>query len=368
MNIHGSILSRTLTTEFYRANAMFFLVVMGLCFGFMRGVEHIALAGYFVSSVWLVLIPIAVWAIYTAKAITYNNKEIRTERNWFLYSLPLLKRQERIPACFGVATGQLGPAIAYGLFLAMIALQYQRFVELTMIIITLPVLIAVTVWALDHALVFPANEESISRPVRWLDKAFAKPVTWMLVEGILRSQPGLIYTTKIATCLVIYGATQLYLYDTYDERLYMMMACIAFSANLVLVYQYQRFEVVQLLLMRSLPIALVMRVRSFVITMIVLCFPEIAMLATNFPEYLSFRFYFYALMFGIALMLLGYGALYVRDATFDSFTRWIFFVTMGLLLLMLFAVPVWALAVVLGALGTYLLQRNYYLFEVNTQP
>ena len=76
MNNHAKVLSRTLTTEFYRANAMFFLVVIGFCFGFMRGTEHLALAGFFVSSVWLAMIPIGVWIIYTIKVIMYNNREV----------------------------------------------------------------------------------------------------------------------------------------------------------------------------------------------------------------------------------------------------------------------------------------------------
>jgi hypothetical protein len=366
MNIHATILSRTVTAEFYRANAMFFLVVMGLCFGFMSGVEHMALAGFFVSSVWLVLIPIGVWIIYTLKIMAYNRSETRVERNWFLYSLPLLNLPQRIFPSVVVATGQLAPAMAYGLFVAMMAFKQHQYIELSMIVSALLTLLVITTWHLDRLLVFPAKEESTSLPVRWLDKQFSKAMTWMFTEGVVRLQPGLMYITKLATCLVIFGATQLYEYDVYDERLYMMTACVAFSANLALVFQYQRFEVVQLLLIRSLPIAFTKRVGSFIVAMMILCFPETAMLITNLPAYLAVKFYFYSLFFGIALMLMGYGALYVRDATFDNFTRWIFFVTMGLLLLILFAVPVWLMGIVLGASGIFLLKRNYYSFEVRT--
>lgn len=366
MSVHPAILSRTLTAEFYRVNAMFFLVVIGLCFGFMSGVEHIALAGYFMSSPWLVLVPISGWIVYTVKIIAYNTNEVREERNRFMYSVPLLRPLPRIVSTVIVAFGQLSPAIIYGSFLAATALQHQQHVELAMIAITLVFLLIIVTWRLDRVLCFPAKEESTPKPVRWLDKTFAKPMTWMLTEGIVRSAPGLLYTTKLMTCLVIYAVTQLYVYDTYDERLYLMTACLAFSANLALVYQYQRFEVVQLLMMRSLPIPFGRRLLTFIATMAMLTFPEIAMLASNLAEYLSLRFYLYAVFFGFALMMFGYGALYVRDATFDSFTRWIFFVSMGLLLMILFAVPVWMLALVQGVLGIYLLRKNYYSFEVST--
>jgi hypothetical protein len=366
MIIHNRILSRTLTTEFYRANAMFFLVVMGFCFGFMRGAEHMALAGYFVSSPWLVLIPIGVWIFYTLKVIAYNRSEVNAERNEFIYSLSLLRFQEKVLAYVTVVAGQLAPVIAYGLFLVLTANKAGHFTQLVILLTSIVILIFLTTFQLHLSLLHPSKEKKTFRFIRWLDKKFAKPMAWMLSEGIVRSQPGLIYTTKIVSCLMIYGATQLYLYDVYDERLYMMAACVVFAANLVLVYHYQRFEVERLLLTRSLPLTFTKRILTFLFTMMILCFPEMAMLATNLPAYIGAKFYFFAIIFGLSMSVFAYGALYVRDATFDDFTKWIFFVSMGLLLLILFSVPVWASAIVQAILGVYLLNRNYYSFELNT--
>lgn len=363
MNIHVRILQRTITAEFYRANAMFFLVVLGLCFGFMSGVEHMALAGFFVSSLWLTLIPIGVWVIYTLKVIAYNRNEVTIAQNTFLFSLPLIGGWL---SCVVVAVGQLAPALVYGLFLAATALKAQQVMIFGIITTTLVSLTVVATFHLHRILVNPEKEETTPKPVRWLDRKFTKPGPWILTEGILRSQPGLIFTTKFIACLLIYATVQLYLDDVYDARLYLMATCVVFSANLVLVYHYQRFEVAQLLLMRSLPFSFGKRITTFIAVMLILCFPEIAMLATNLPEYLSFRFYFLGVLFGLSLVLFGYGALYVRDATFDDFTRWIFFVSMGLLLLILFGVPVWAMAMVQLSLGTYLLNKHYYSFELNT--
>ncbi|HMJ68905.1 MAG TPA: hypothetical protein VK508_08420 [Cyclobacteriaceae bacterium] len=366
MSIHGTVTTRTLTAEFYRVNAMFFLVAMGFCFGFMSGVEHIALAGYFVSSVWLVMIPVGVWIAYTRKVILYNKGEIRTDRNAFLTSLPLLPLPLKVYICLVVAAGQLMPAITYGLFLTGMALKTGQFIIIMIIVPVLIVLIIGVAWSIHSTLVHPEKEAIVSSPVRWLDRRMTKPLAWMFTEGVVRIQPGLIYATKIVTCLIIYGVTQLYLYDTYDARLYSMAACAVFSANLALVYQYHRFEVVHLLLLRSLPLRLSTRIGSFVVTMGVLCFPEIAMLATNLPVALGVQHYFFVIAFGFSLMIFGYGALYVRDATFDAFTRWIFFVGMGWTMLILFGVPLIAGAAVHVALGGYLLTKHLYRFEPNT--
>lgn len=364
MIVHNRVLSRTLTTEFYRANAMFFLVVMGFCFGFMRGPEHMALAGYFISSPWLALIPIAVWSIYALKVIGYNKDEVSNERNEFLYSLPLLSFSGKVSACITVSFGQLAPAIAYGMFLVGVAFRQSQFIQSIILALALIALLIVTTQRLYHSLLFPEKEKNTLKLIRWLDKTFAKPLAWMLSEGIVRTQPGLVYTTKIVSCLVIYGATQLYVHDVYDERLYMMAACVVFAANLAMVYHYQRFEVERLLLTRSLPISFTRRLITFLFTMVILCFPEIAMLATNLPSYIGVKFYVFAVGFGLSLEVFAYGALYVRDATFDDFTRWIFFVSMGLLLLILFALPVWSIAIVMLVIGVYLLHKNYYSFEI----
>ena len=360
MNNHAPILSKVLTTEFYRVNAMFFLVAIGFCFGFMRGIEHIALAGFFVSSLWLVMIPVSVWILYTIKVIIYNQREVKFERNWFLYSLPLTNA---FPAYITVVVGQLAPAIVYGIFLSLFTLKEDQFDILAVILFSQITLIIISVWQLYHSLKYPHQQKTTSMPVRRLDQLFAKPIAWIFVEGIVRSQPGMIYVTKIASCLVIYGAAQSYLVDQYDARLYLMSACAAFSANLALVFQYQKFEVFDLMIFRSLPISSIKRMSTFAISMAFMCFPEIAILFTNLPTHLSTINYLYAITFGLSWLVAGYGVLYVRKTDFDSFTRVVFFASMGMLLLILFGVPLLIMAGILLAAGTILLNKNYYSFQ-----
>jgi len=368
MNHHIPILSRTLIAEFYRVNAMFFLVVTGFCFGFMRGAEHKALAGFFVSSPWLAMIPIGVWVAYLVKVIVYNKREVGFERNRFLYVMPLTNVSARILGCVSVAIGQLAPVIAYGLFLLAMSLKNEQFFVSTIIVMVLVVLTVISAYMLDRALTYPAKEDNTPAPIRKLDQLFAKPMAWIFVEGIVRSQPGMIYTTKFVACILIYGATQLYLFDEYDERLYLMAACIAFSANLALVYQYQNFEVVEMTMFRSLPISLTKRILSLIVTMAILCFPEISILATNLPNNLSVYSYLNAIVFGFSLLIAGYGALYFRSMDFDSFTRWIFFVSMGWLLMILFGIPIAVGAVVQAFIGIYIIKKLYYLYEHKPQP
>jgi hypothetical protein len=364
MTIHSSLASRVLTGGFYLVNAMFFLVVMAFCFGFMRANEHVALAQYFVSSIWLVLIPIAVWVLYAIKVVLYNTREIREEKNRFLMTLPLLPFSQKATTCTIVSCGQLAPAIAYGLFLVLVGSSPEQWPIVVVILLSLGLLIVGVAWRLHHTLVYPEKEVTTAKPSRWLDRNLVKPAPWMYVQGVIRLRPGSMYVTKIVSCLVIYGATNLYLYDSYDARLYSMAACVAFSANLVLVHLYQIFEVVVLSVTRTLPLSFFTRTKWLVISMIVLCLPEIAILATNLPDAVGIRHYFYVIAFGISLFVFAYGALYVRFADFEAFTRWIFFVSMGWIVLILFGVPLIAGAAIHVVLGVYLLKKYFYSFEV----
>ena len=101
--------------------------------------------------------------------------------------------------------------------------------------------------------------------------------------------------------------------------------------------------------------------------MVVICFPEIAILFTNLPGVLHVYDYLAIITFGMSLLLLAYGSLFIRDITFDDFTRWIFFVGMGWLSGILFGVPLLIGAVAQAILGVYLIVKHYYRFEVGAK-
>ena len=72
-----SVLFKVLVKEFYRINAGFFLIVVGICFGFLRDIEHLALARYFTSAPVYLLIPFSVWLLYALKIIAFNDSSFR---------------------------------------------------------------------------------------------------------------------------------------------------------------------------------------------------------------------------------------------------------------------------------------------------
>ncbi len=363
MKLELIILPRILTVEFYRVNTAFFLMVLGVAAGFMRTPEHLALAGFFVSSPWAMTIPILVWTFYTFKIILFNRAELAVPRNHFVHHVALLGSFRKWRTYATVAFGQMAPALAYGIFVGSVGIAADQYLTPAIACVALVVMTSLVALTIARTLERPIPEHVLNTLSLWLDQHLAKPLVWIFTTGTLQLQPGLFYATKLFTALLVFGTSRLYLFDDYDGRLYAMGGCFAFGANLTLVFQYQRFELIKFPLLRSLPIGSVRRITTFVLSMAILCFPEIAMLATYLPSQLTWHHYLLLITFGFSLVILGFGSLYQRPMSFDTFTRWVFFVTMGCFLSILFKLPIWVLTVACTTVGIYWLATRYYGFE-----
>src|SRR5687768_12138586 len=101
MNNVVIMLNKTVAKEFYRLNSGFFLLIATLTFGFMSGVEHKALAQFFVSSPNVLLIPVGVWVVYTFKILNFNKRQANLEENRLLINISFLPAREQI-LCAGL--------------------------------------------------------------------------------------------------------------------------------------------------------------------------------------------------------------------------------------------------------------------------
>src|SRR5688500_4396091 len=83
------IFNKVLAKEYYRLNTGFFLLILTLTFGFMSGVEHRALAEFFIASPLLLLVPISIWVVYLIKIINFNRSQVSLPQNQFLHVFSL---------------------------------------------------------------------------------------------------------------------------------------------------------------------------------------------------------------------------------------------------------------------------------------
>lgn len=364
MNSIIKVLHKILTREFYRINAGFFLLVIGICFGFLRDVEHVALAQSFVSSGSLMLIPVAVWLFYTVKIITFNSLAIRQPQNAFVHSAALIPSR--------LATGlllvsllQFMPVLLYGGFLMIVAWKLHQTTALLEVAMAFAFCLLVIggslFWNITHA----NDELKVSWLRSRLNVALSRPFIWFYPTWILRRQPGLVIGTKVFSMLLLLAVSKLYNYDSYDPRLFNMGCALAFASNLVLVFHYHRFENFHFSLLRSLPLSLSRRLAYFVLTFLILLMPEFAVMINYLPHNVSLPQLASSTLFCVSITFLGYSYLFLRDITLENVTQRIFLMSFLWIVLILFKVPALALAAIHSILALMIYRKHFYCFEFN---
>src|SRR5690606_10447018 len=143
-------LVKVFAISFYRNNATLFLLVLVIAGGFMRGSDHVMLAEYFVHSLPMLTIPAVVWIAYALFVATFNNATTTRDENLFLRSFIFLSKRNQWMSCATVATNQLIPVHAYGLFLLAVALKNGAFTSGAVIVLLLVVITIVSsLWLLN---------------------------------------------------------------------------------------------------------------------------------------------------------------------------------------------------------------------------
>lgn len=364
MRILNKVLQRAYATEFYSQNAMFFLLVIGAAFGFMRGNEHMALAQFIIAAPICTLIPISIWTFYAFKIISFNIRSSRLPEMRFVFDFILLPWNERVVPLILVAVNQSLPAIGYGAFVILVGVRNNAWSEVTILIVALITLIAITTWFLEKSIRHPQYEMKISWLKSRLDERFEKNHTGIFTEWLVRTHPGMVFFTKAASCILIFGVCQLYRYDSYDQRLLAMAALMPFCSALAFVYQYVLFENSRFILLRNLPTEISTRLLRFVTCMIVLSIPEIVVMSWSYPENLTFLHFIEIMIFGLSLLLAGYNFLLRKHITFESLTPKMFFLGITLFLLILLKIPLLLLSALATSYGVISYRRNFYGFEV----
>lgn len=367
MKALGKVFLRVFVTEYYRVNVGLFLVVAGICFGFLRAPEHKALAEAFVSSPFLLLIPLMVWITYAFKIITFNNILLSKHENNFLFQTSALPRFLLIRHVSVIIFLQLIPALLYGLFLILTALKVQALLSLALILLALSILHVLITWRTVNAILKPDTGSKVSALKNKIDGWITKPFIWFYPEWIFRQQPLLVIGTKVFSCLIIMGISRFYLFDTYDERFIAMGGVLAFSSNLVLVFYYQRFENFHFAFFRGLPFSLIKRGAYFLITLSILSLFEFIILLRYFPEQLHFIYFLLLILLALSIYAISYAYLFIKDITLELFIQKVGIAAFVWIVLILFKVPLLVFIAVHFLIAYIVYRKNFYSFQFNSE-
>jgi hypothetical protein len=357
------VLNKVLVKEYYRLNAGFFLVIITLAFGFMSGAEHRALAEFFISSPLLLSLPIGMWSIYFVKIITFNRSQVNLPQNQFLYIFNLWTYPRQALPFFLTVANQFMPAMLYGFFLMVMALKNNIYIPIIIIPLALLLFLLTGTAVLLRQLNHVASEATASILKKYLDYRFTKPLTQFYLEYVTRTDPALIFGTKIFSGLLIFAVTQLYSGESYDVRLLAMGCALSFSASFMIIRQIHYFENKVFVMLRNLPIPVTRRITTFVFVLLIFCVPEITIVIKYFPDALHWRDALSVLFFGLSTGLLFYGLHFTGVIQQKHFERPVFALVIGWLLVILFRVPVFVLAFVNSGIGIWLVGKYFYRFE-----
>ena len=363
----NNVFRSVFVTAFYRINAGFFLIVAGVCFGFLSGREHKALAQAFISSPFLLLIPITVWIIYGFKVMGFNSILLAKDENSFLFHASALPRFQLWKCISIVIVMQLLPALSYGLFLIIIAVQTKQFVSIALVASVLASGTLLITLKTVTIILTPDLGSKVSLLKNKIDGWITKPFIWFYPEWITRQQPLLVIGTKLFACLLIIGTSRLYLFDTYDERLLAMGCTLAFASNLVIVFYYHRFENFHFPVLRSLPFSLPKRLGAFVFTFTLLTVFEWSTLVNYFPEALSSIYFFMLVAFALSIYVISYAYLFIKDITLELFIQKAGIAAFAWFILLLFKMPLLILIVVHFSAGYLIYHHRFYRFEFNSE-
>jgi hypothetical protein len=361
------ILNKVITREFYRTNAAFFLVAIGLCCGFMSGVEHKALAEFFISSPIVFLIPLLFWIGYALKVIQFNKKIFDANENEFLFSLQLIDKKIQSTVLLSVVVIQFLPVAVYAIFLMATAVKNAQYSMVGYILLSVLMLLIASTAMLLKQVNHPKTEAKESGLEKLLNEKFNRHNLEFFFEWIVRDHLMALIGSKFFTCIVLMGTLALYTTDIYDWRLMGMGITLAMTGNLALIYQYHIFQEQRLSILRNLPLSLLTRFANFTFTVLVICLPEFGILIKNFPLNLAPYELIATILFCIGILTTIYSCLYIKRASLDKMVTRCFIGVMTLILLILFKISLFIIAFLLIAGSVILFRKYYYVFEFITE-
>jgi hypothetical protein len=364
LKILVTILSKVITLEFYRSNAAFFLVAIGLCCGFMSGVEHQALAEFFISSSIVLLIPISIWIFYALKVIQFNKKILNANENEFLFNLRLVNKKIQYITGFIVVLEELLPVVAYSMFLGATAMKHAQYLMMAYILFSVLALIIISVAMLVRNLYNPGIEDKETKIQQLLNTRFNRHNLQFFFEWIVRNDLMTVVYSKLFACVLLISTLKLYTTDVYDWRLMGIVISIAMMGNAVLIFKYQSFQEQHLSITRNLPLSLSSRLIHFILTFSILCLPELGILIKNFPVNLTRYELIYAVLFCFGILIGIYSSLYIKHINLDKLVTRCFIGVITLIILILFNVHLFIIAVTLIIGGIMVFKNYYYSFEL----
>lgn len=333
MKAIDQVLSTVFVKCFYSENAGFFLVLLGICFGFLKAPQHFELSQALADKPIFYLIPIALWAFYALKVMRFCSRVGKEGESILLGSIELVGNAR----LFGlVAKTQLNlflPVLGYGLFMAYVAFENQKLISVLIVIGSLAILLlGLSLWHTRN-LLMPKDFGLVASSVvsRWKPKYYFE----LYIHHLLSFQGLRLVLMKLLSLLILYIAIQVFIEEAIDLRYLALGALLSATAKSFFSMNYMRFEKSELQLYRNLPISFLKRAASFWLAFMVLSIPEFLILAGQLSSTVNWFDLLSLMLFIPSLLLFFMGVAFQPNFNREGFTKQVFFISATLFFVIL---------------------------------
>ncbi len=332
--------------EFYKARVGLFFVLIVVLFGFLSGVEHRAIALFFLGSNLGISSLFIVWLLYTFLCGQFILQLWKTPAYHFVYQTRLWSKAKQIKRFGWMAFGILQPLAYYGIFLFYIAFQENKwlgFWPVPLIFCALVLLIlAITIWRIQNPVLYVAKDKSslfkipIIRP---------KSMIYWSLEYLIRQKSVTLLLSKFAVIIIFNAALSYYSIGEFDIRMPAWCLSLAYLLNLGLSYELYRWDTEIMIWARSLPIFLKTRYNRLLFSHVLLLLPETVLFFKS--NELTFVEMASIYVLGWSLIMLFHTWFYYSKKSLEDSIQTVLFAFVALTFAILYKVSILLLAVVL---------------------
>lgn len=333
MRAVDQVLSRVFVKRFYSENTGFFLVLLGVCFGFLKAPQHFELNAALADRPVLYLIPFSLWVLYAVKVARFCSIVNRERTSAMLGWISLAGRSSIFRSAFKVQLNLMFPVFGYGLFMAYVAMEEGAMGSALLVVGFLFLLVLILAYWHFKDLLQPREFGLVARKSRfhWSPKYYFK----FYLHYLTRLQGLRLIMIKLLSLVILYIAVQVFFEEAVDLRYLTLGALLSATANSFFAFDYVRFERSQLFLFRNLPLSFMSRVLAFWLTFILLSIPEFVILLGQLSLQIGPIELLSLLLVIPCLLLFFMGLVYQPGMHQERFTKQVFFISASLFFVVL---------------------------------
>ena len=360
------ILQRSVSAPFYRRNAGLFLFIFFLLFGMQPNLKqtlefHLLIINGIATNFNFFVITMAIWILYSFKAIHFFNGCIKKKTYNFLQELNAVDRRNHFVQLWLLAIQLLMPVIFYGIIVVIFAFGNKHPVEGIGIFFSLLFISFLTTF-IFNLLLRKYRYRAFNLPL----PAFHLPKTLFtfILKFIFIEQFAVLFLLKIITfsCLYFFAKADA---QIFEDRMLWMIYLTSLIGHCILIYRNQQFMELKMFFFRNMPVRSFTVLLSLLGVYVIVLIPEIWALKGVAAHQHDVLNYVWMILTGPSLLVLLHCLLYTEDMKMEGFLQLLFGVWIVTIFFSLSSNR-WLLPFICLGMSIFIFYSSYYKYEKNS--